>query len=137
MTGHIPWAEVSIFILLRFLDSGAGVPALQRYLWMPVDQYAYRSITTTAYNHVLSLSSDFHSNKNTGELYSAVSQGRAVNGFIDMVLFSVLPMLGDLTVAICYFYFVFGIYMALVVVFVSVIYVWVTKKLTRMRTRMR
>ncbi|KAI5805492.1 hypothetical protein DFH27DRAFT_644061 [Peziza echinospora] len=134
---HLPWKEVSIFIMFRWLDSGAGIPAVQRYLWVPVDQYAYRSITTAAYNHVMNLSSDFHTAKNTGELYSSVNQGRSVNGFVEMILFSIIPMLADLAVAFGYFYFVFGSYMALVVGIVSVLYVWVTAVLSRMRAQMR
>lgn len=133
----MPWAEVSWFILIRWLGSGAGIPALQRYLWVPVDQYSYRCITTTAYNHVMSLSSDFHASKDTGEIYCAVQQGRSVTGFVDMILFSVFPMVADLIVAFAYFYVTFGIYMALVVTLVSCAYVWVTSRLNQKRTEMR
>ena len=129
--------EVFLFILIRWLGSGAGIPALQRYLWVPIDQYAYRCITTAAYNHVMSLSSEFHTSKDTGEIYGAVQQGRAVTGFVDMVLFSVLPMLADLIVAFGYFYITFGIYMALIVTFASCVYVWITSRLNRKRVDLR
>lgn len=126
-----------MFILIRWLGSGAGVPALQRYLWVPIDQYAYRCITTAAYNHVMSLSSEFHTRKDTGEIYGAVQQGRAVTGFVEMVLFSVLPMLADLIVAFGYFYITFGIYMALIVTFAFCVYVWITSRLNRKRVDLR
>ncbi|KAF8446531.1 hypothetical protein BGX38DRAFT_1143311 [Terfezia claveryi] len=135
--GHVPWMEVFLFILIRWLGSGAGVPALQRYLWLPIDQYAFRCITTAAYNHVMSLSCEFHTSKDTGEVYSAVQQGRAVTGFMNMVLFSVLPMLADLIVAFGYFYITFGIYMALIVTFASCVYVWITSRLNRKRIDLR
>ncbi|RPB23118.1 hypothetical protein L211DRAFT_883629, partial [Terfezia boudieri ATCC MYA-4762] len=137
LAGHVPWMEVFFFILIRWLGSGAGVPALQRYLWVPIDQYAYRCITTAAYNHVMSLSSEFHTSKNTGEIYGAVQHGRAVTGFVEMVLFSVLPMLADLIVAFGYFYITFGIYMALIVTFTSCVYVWITSRLNRKRIDLR
>lgn len=135
--GTIPWFQVSFYVLYRWLDSGSGISALQRYLWIPIDQYAYRSITTAAYNHVMSLSHDFHSNKKTAELYTSVNQGRSVNGFVESVLFAVLPMLVDLCVAFAYFFIVFNAYMALIVAVVSIVYLWVTAKLGSMRNQIR
>lgn len=135
--GSIPWVQVSLYVMYRWLDSGSGISALQRYLWMPIDQYAYRSITTAAYNHVMSLSHDFHTNKKTGDLYSSVNQGRSVNGFIESVLFSVLPMLADLCVAFVYFYVAFNSYMALIVAVVSMVYLWVTARLGSRKNQMR
>lgn len=135
--GSIPWVQVSLYVMYRWLDSGSGISALQRYLWMPIDQYAYRSITTAAYNHVMSLSHDFHTNKKTGDLYSSVNQGRSVNGFIESVLFSVLPMLADLCVAFVYFYIAFNSYMALIVAVVSMVYLWVTARLGARKNQMR
>lgn len=135
--GSVPWVQVSLYVIYRWLDSGSGISALQRYLWMPIDQYSYRSITTAAYNHVMSLSHDFHTNKKTGELYTSVNQGRSVNGFIESILFAVLPMLADLCVAFAYFFWVFNSYMALIVAVVSVVYLWVTTKLGTMRNQMR
>ena len=121
----------------RWLDSGAGVPTVQRYLWMPVEQYSYRSITVAAYNHMMNMSLDYHSNKDTGEVYTAITQGRSVNGFIEMVLFSVFPMMADLVVAFAYLYLVFGIYMAAIVSLVSGMYMYVTSVLSRRRLEMR
>ncbi|KAL7267837.1 hypothetical protein RUND412_009559 [Rhizina undulata] len=135
--GAVPWFQVLLFVLFRWLDSGSGVSALQTYLWIPVDQYSYRSISTAAYNHVMSLSHDFHSNKKTADLYTSVTTGRSINGFIESVCFAVLPMLADLCVAFAYFYFKFDAYMALIVAVVSIVYLWVTAKLGSMRNQMR
>jgi ABC-type transport system involved in Fe-S cluster assembly fused permease/ATPase subunit len=135
--GYVPWFQVSLYVLYRWLGSGSGIPALQRYLWMPVEQYSYRSITTAAYNHAMSLSHDFHTNKKTGDLYASVMQGRSVNGFVDSILFAVLPMFADLCVAFGYFYIMFNAYMAMIVAVVSVVYLWVTAKLGSMRNQMR
>lgn len=124
-------------MLFRWLASGSGLGALHRFLWIAVDQYTYRSLSSAAYNHVMSLSFDFHSNVSKGELYSSVHRGRSINGFIDLLLFSVFPMFTDFVVAFTYFYFMFGTYMALIVTFVSITYVWVTAKLSRKRERIR
>ncbi|KAH0542717.1 hypothetical protein FGG08_002952 [Glutinoglossum americanum] len=111
------------------LGPNAGIGALRSYLWIPIDQYSYRAISTAAYNHIMNLSSDFHSNKKSGELYASIDQGRSINGFIDDVCFTVLPMLVDLIVAFGYFYYLFDAYMALIVGVVTVVYLWATTKL--------
>jgi len=85
----------------------------------------------------MSLSYDFHSNKKTGEIWSSITQGRAVNGFIETILFQVIPMLVDLCVAFAYFFILFDAYMALIVAVVSVVYLWVTAKLSAMRNDIR
>jgi ABC-type transport system involved in Fe-S cluster assembly fused permease/ATPase subunit len=135
--GRVPWSPLTLFVLFRWLDSGSGVQALQQYLWMPIDQYTHRSLTVAAYNHLMSLSYDFHSNKKTGEVWSSIAQGRSVNGFIESILFQVGPMLVDLCIAFAYFFWAFDAYMALIVAAVSVVYLWATFKLSAMRTDLR
>jgi ABC-type transport system involved in Fe-S cluster assembly fused permease/ATPase subunit len=117
--------------------SRAGVSAIQSYLWMPIDQYTHRSLTTAAYNHVMSLSYDFHTSRNTGEIWSSINQGRSVSGFIDTFLFQVGPMVIDLCVAFAYFYILFDMYMALIVAVVSVSFLYVTAKLSARKNALR
>ena len=104
---------------------------------MPIDQYSYRSLGGAAYDHVMNLSYDFHSSKRTGEVWSAIVQGRSVNGFIESILFQVLPMIADLFVGFAYFFIVFDVYMALIVGAISVTYLWATFKLSAMRSESR
>jgi ABC-type transport system involved in Fe-S cluster assembly fused permease/ATPase subunit len=85
----------------------------------------------------MNLSSDFHSNKKSGELYASIDQGRSINGFIDDVCFTVLPMLVDLIVAFGYFYYLFDAYMALIVGVVTVVYLWATTKLGAQQDQIR
>lgn len=135
--GRIPWVQLTFYVALRWLDSASGVEALQNFLWMPIEQYSYRSLTGAAYNHVMSLSYDFHSNKQTGDVWSSIAQGRAVNGFVETILFQVFPMLADLLVAFAYFFIVFGTYMALIVGSVMVVYLYATFKLSIARNSTR
>ncbi|EPS41356.1 hypothetical protein H072_4750 [Dactylellina haptotyla CBS 200.50] len=127
--GSSPWVQVSLFIIFKLLQSNAGLFAIKDYLWVPVQQYSYRMITTSAYNHILSLSYDFHCDKRSGELFMSISNARSINLFIDMMLFSFLPMLADLMIAFVYLYFLFGPYMALLVAFVTVSFLWSTSKM--------
>lgn len=135
--GVVPWTEVSLYVLFRWLDSGSGVSALKTYLWLPIDQYSYRSITTAAYEQVMSLSYDFHCDKKTGEIWASIGQGRTVNGIVDLLLFQFSPMVVDLFVAFAYFYILFNVYMAFIVGVVSVLYLWATAKMGSIGVRVR
>lgn len=123
-SGHVPWLEISLYILYSWLNSGAGIFALKNYFWLPVEQYAYKAISTASYNHVMNLSSDFHDSKRSGELYQTINLGHSVNNLLETILFQILPMLVDLAVAIAYLYYLFGAYMALIVAAVVVAYLW-------------
>jgi len=71
--------------------------ATRSMLWIPIGQYSYQALSTSAFEHVHSLSLDFHLGKKTGEVLSAI------NTFLEQVTFQVVPMLYDLVVAIVYF----------------------------------
>ena len=74
----------------------------------------------------MTLSCDFHDNKESGELYKSVEQGNSINSLLETLLFEVVPMLFDLIVAYAYLYYLFGAYMALTVAATTVVYLWVT-----------
>ena len=135
--GHAPYLEVGLYIFYLWLKSSAGIRAVRNWLWLPVEQYAYKGITTAAYNHIMGLSSDFHDAKQSGELYKSIEQGKAVNELLETVLFEVLPMLIDLFVAFTYLYYLFGAYMALIVGTTTVLYFWISTYFTAMQSDAR
>ena len=122
--GQVPWLEISLFILYSWLNSGAGVFALKNYFWLPLEQFAYKGISTASYNHVMNLSSEFHDSKRSGELYQTINLGHSVNNLLETIMFQILPLLVDLVVAFAYLYYLFGAYMALIVGAVVVAYLW-------------
>lgn len=133
----VPWLHLTLFVAYRWLDSGNGVGSLRGYFWRPIDQYSHKAVTTAAYDHVMSLSYDFHSNKKTAEIWSAINNGRSLNGLVEMIFFQIVPMLVDLFVAFGYFYFLFNAYMSLIVAIISVTYLWTTAKLSTMKRKVR
>lgn len=135
--GHAPYVEVGLYLFYYYLASSAGVSAVKTLLWLPVEQYAYKGITTAAYNHIMELSSDFHDGKQSGELYKAIEQGKSVNELLETVLFEVFPMLIDLFVAVAYLSYLFGAYMALIVAAESVLYLWISTYFTAMQSDSR
>ncbi|KAI9812964.1 MAG: hypothetical protein M1832_006443 [Thelocarpon impressellum] len=135
---RLPWGEITLYILYRFLQGGSGVlGAMRSTLWVPIGQYSYQALSTSAFEHVHSLSLDFHLGKKTGEVLSALSKGNAINNFLEQVTFQVVPMLVDLGVAIGYFLFAFDAYYALVVAIVTLCYLYLTIRLAQWRTEIR
>ena len=135
---RIPWGGICLYIFYRFLQGSNGlVGAVRSTLWIPISQYSYQELSTAAFEHVHSLSLDFHLGKKTGEVISALSKGNSINTFLEQVTFSVMPMLIDLAVAIGYFLVEYDSYYALVIAVVTVTYLYVTIRLAQWRAEIR
>ncbi|KAI5864620.1 hypothetical protein GGS23DRAFT_595339 [Durotheca rogersii] len=123
----MPWLELSLLILYKLLQGPSGLlGSVRSLLWIPVSQHTYRALTTSAFEHVHSLSLDFHLGKRTGEVLSALNKGSAVNQFLEQVTFQVFPMLIDLFVAISYFYVRFDAVYAVIVCTITFYYLFLT-----------
>ncbi|KAJ5042860.1 uncharacterized protein L3040_004252 [Drepanopeziza brunnea f. sp. 'multigermtubi'] len=121
----------------RPLGTGGILGAIRSVLWIPISQYSYRALTTASFEHVHSLSLDFHLGKRTGEVLSALSKGNAINNFLEQITFQVLPMIFDLGVAIVYFGIAFDAYYALVVAMITFAYLYLTIRMARWRSTQR
>ena len=134
----IPWGQISLYIFFRLLQGPNGlVGASRSALWVPVSQYSYQELSTAAFEHVHSLSLDFHLGKKTGEVLSALGKGQAINNFLESVTFSMLPMVIDLLIAIVYFLTFFDAYYALIVAVVTFLYIYLTIRLAQWRANIR
>ncbi|KAK6526407.1 hypothetical protein TWF694_005002 [Orbilia ellipsospora] len=135
---RIPWFDIFLYLFLRFLQGSSGLLGVFRsILWIPISQYSYRAISQAAFEHVHSLSLDFHLGKKTGEVLSALSKGASINNFLEMVTFQVLPMLLDLNVAVIYFLTNYDAYYALILIIVTGAYLHVTVRMARWRADIR
>lgn len=135
---HVPWFEICLYILYRWLQGNQGlIGSLRSCLWIPVSQYSYMELSTAAFEHVHGLSLEFHLGKKTGEVLSALSKGSSINTFLEQVTFQVVPMLIDLVVAIVYFLVAFDAYYALVVSIVTFCYLYVTIRMAQWRAEIR
>lgn len=120
---NLPVFEVFLWIVYRWIDSSV-IGYVKWILWLPFEQYADGSLKKAAYNQIMSLSRDFHTEKQSGELYTSIRQGGSLKSIIEMLLFRVAPMLADLTVAYVYLCWIFGPYMALIVAATTLIFLW-------------
>jgi hypothetical protein len=133
-----PWTAIMFFIAFRFLQGSNGVlGAARSALWIPVSQYSYRELSVAAFEHVHSLSLDFHLGKKTGEVLSALGKGSSINTFLEQVTFQVVPMLIDLALAIGYFLIRFDAYYALVIAIVTFWYIYLTIRMAQWRAEIR
>jgi ATP-binding cassette, subfamily B, vacuolar membrane transporter HMT1/ACLQ len=134
----MPWLSISLLIGFKFLQGTSGIlGAIRSVLWIPISQYSYQALTTASFEHVHSLSLDFHLGKRTGEVLSALSKGNAINNFLEQVTFQVLPMIFDLGVAIVFFGIKLDAYYALIVAIITFSYLYLTIRMARWRSEQR
>lgn len=137
-TEVFPLKDLAILGVLWILQGQSGLlGSLRSLLWIPVSQYSYRGLTTAAFNHVHSLSLDFHLSKRTGEVLSALNKGSAINQFLEQVTFQVIPMLIDLFLAISVLYAKYGVLYAEINLIDTCWYLYMTIKMASTRADQR
>ena len=68
------------------------------------DRNIQAAIKKEAYNHIMSLSRDFHTEKRSGELFRSISQGSSITDLLDVAFVRIVPVCIDLIVAVFYLY---------------------------------
>jgi ABC-type transport system involved in Fe-S cluster assembly fused permease/ATPase subunit len=119
----MPWKDVGLWVLFSYINSYAGLGIIDGLANLVITNSAYRRITLLAYEHVLGLSMDFHTSKDSGEVLKAVEQASSLNSLIEMVLFDICPILLDLVVATYYVTSLFDAYMAFIILFMGAMYI--------------
>ncbi|ROT42819.1 heavy metal tolerance protein [Sodiomyces alkalinus F11] len=136
--GSPPWLPLALFIIYKLLQGPSMLlGALRLILWVPISQYSYRALTTSAFEHVHSLSLDFHLGKRTGEVLSALNKGASINQFLEQITFQVGPMLLDLGLAVVFFYRIFDATYAVIVCCIAFWYLYLTVRMARTRADQR
>ena len=128
---------LAYYIVLHWLVSMAGLEALRRFLWLPVEMNALVSIETKTYDHLMKQSCEFHDRKQSGELLASVGQGESVVELLEILLYKMTPVAMDLVVACFYFYFLFDAYLVLIGIAGIVLYLRIAVGLNTARTVLR
>ncbi|KAL8724853.1 MAG: hypothetical protein Q9181_006647, partial [Wetmoreana brouardii] len=131
------YTAIGLYVLLGWASSSAGIKLIEQCLWLPIEQYSEVAISTAAYNKIMELSSDFHDNKQSGELYQSIAQGSSVNNLLEILLFNLGPMILDLVVGYGYLYHLFGPYMTLIAAATTVGYLSSTTYFSTKESRYR
>ena len=121
--GVMPWNDILLWVLFSYINSYAGLGIIDGLANLFISNSAYRRITLLAYEHVLGLSMDFHTSKDSGEVLKAVEQASSLNTLVEMVLFDLCPIFLDLIVAMYYVTHLFDAYMAFIILFMGAAYV--------------
>jgi ABC-type transport system involved in Fe-S cluster assembly fused permease/ATPase subunit len=134
----MPWKDVGLWVIYSYINSYAGLGILDRFASLAIGNSAERRITLLAYEHVLRLSMDFHTSKDSGEVLKAVEQASSLSSLLEMVLFDNCPILLDLVLAMYYVTSSFDAYMAFIILFMGAAYVsigWYLTSLSQPKLR--
>ncbi|KAM0717175.1 hypothetical protein Q7P37_007027 [Cladosporium fusiforme] len=97
-----PYRELAIWLLLSFARYQPGLDLIQALVKIPIENFSYAGLTNAAFNHVMSLSMDFHSERDSAEVIRAIEQGHAITNLLSTLVLEILPTLLDLAVALVY-----------------------------------
>lgn len=130
LLAFVPWLEIGLYVLYRWLNSHAGLGAVKTLLWAPVDQFCYTALTTAAYGQTLVLSGDSNHNPQSRGHIRFAEQARSAVDVVELCLFRVLPILLDLLVGVVYLWVLFDVYMAVLVGSIAILYLWASSTLS-------
>jgi ABC-type transport system involved in Fe-S cluster assembly fused permease/ATPase subunit len=128
--GIIPWKDVLLWIFYTWFGSSAGFGLVKSISLASLENYWYIQLRTLAFNHVMDLSMDFHSSKDSGEVLKSVEQAESLNQLIELIFFQIGPVFIDMFVALGYITHLFDVYLAFVVIVVGIVYTWMGITLT-------
>ena len=135
--GPIPYREIALYVVYRFLQSGGTIGAAQSILWIPVEQSLDRRLSCAAFEHVMGLSLEFHLSKRIGEVISALNRGYALNSFLETLLFTIFPTVFDIFVAGVVLFVKYDPFYTIIVFFIMWSYIFLTIYVTKYRGRQR
>ncbi|CAH7682830.1 hypothetical protein BY996DRAFT_8148639 [Phakopsora pachyrhizi] len=136
--GTSPWLNLGLFVGLRFLQGSGGiVSVIQQNLWIPVAQYADRSMSMMSFTHLLDLSLSYHTRRKTAEVLRILDRGSSINQFFQLLIFSLVPIFLDITFAAIYLALRFDILLSLMLILVMAAYASTSVVLTQWRTAIR
>ncbi|KAJ0120416.1 bc transporter [Diaporthe amygdali] len=108
-----PYGALFVWLLLVLINDDAGLGLVEDIAKIPVKQFSYRQITNVAFNHVMSLSMEFHSERDSAEIMKAIEQGESLANLLETAIIDILPTILDLFVAFWMLYIKFNIYVGL------------------------
>ena len=77
---------------------------IRSFLWIKVSQYTKREIQVGLFQHLHGLSLRWHLSRKTGEILRVMDRGtESINGLLSYLVFSILPTMVDILIAIIYF----------------------------------
>lgn len=135
------WDLVLIYVAFKFLQGGGtggmGVlNNLRSFLWIRIQQYTTCEVEVELFRHLHSLSLRWHLGRKTGEVLRIMDRGTdSINNLLNYILFSIIPTIVDIIIAIIFFVSAFNKWFGLIVFSTMALYIIVTILVTEWRTK--
>lgn len=135
------WDWVLIYVAFKFLQGGGTgsmglLNNLRSFLWIRIQQYTTREIEVELFRHLHSLSLRWHLNRKTGEVLRVMDRGTdSINNLLNYILFSIVPTIVDILVAVVFFITAFNWWFGLIVFVTMSLYIVATILVTEWRTK--
>lgn len=135
------WDLVLLYVGFKFLQGGGtgGMGLLNNvrsFLWIGIQQYTTREVEVSLFKHLHSLSLRWHLSRKTGEVLRVMDRGTdSINNLLNYILFSIMPTLIDIVVAVVYFVTLFNAWFGIIVFVTMMLYIAATVAVTEWRTK--
>ena len=112
--------QIFRYVGLKLLQGGGTgsqglLNVIRSFLWIKVSQYTKREIQVGLFQHLHGLSLRWHLSRKTGEILRVMDRGtESINGLLSYLVFSILPTMVDILIAIIYFTTEFSVWFGLI-----------------------
>ncbi|KAM0730260.1 ATP-binding cassette sub-family B member 6 [Formica fusca] len=135
------WDIVLIYVTFKFLQGGGTggmglLNNLRSFLWIRIQQYTTREVEVELFRHLHGLSLRWHLGRKTGEVLRVMDRGTdSIDNLLNYILFSIVPTLIDIIIAVIFFITAFNKWFGLIVFLTMILYIAATILITEWRTK--
>jgi len=127
-----------VFAYGFFRLASVGFGELRDVIFAKVAQRALRSLALETFEHIHALSLRYHISRKTGGLSRVIERGvKGVDFLLRFMLFSIIPLIIELTLVAIILFIVFDIWYLVVVVTTITLYIWFTFTVAEWRVKIR
>ena len=124
VSGGLPIKELGVWLVLELSNSDTGLGLIRGLVKIPIEQFSYRQITNAAFEHIMNLSIDFHNDRDSAEVMTAIEQGKSLNNLLEAFMADVAPAFVDVIIGSIYIYKTFNAHMSFIILVASAVYVY-------------
>ncbi|KAB8261204.1 hypothetical protein BDV32DRAFT_158445 [Aspergillus pseudonomiae] len=107
-TQELTLSDLGIYFALNILHGQSGLEMLMSLAKIPIQQFSYRQLTNAAFSHVMDLTMEFHSERDSAEVMKSIEQGAALTNVLETGFLEIAPAVIDLFVAFVLLYVKFN-----------------------------
>ena len=121
-----------------FRLASVGFGELRNAIFAKVGQRALRSLALETFEHIHALSLKYHISRRTGGLSRIIERGvKGVDFLLRFMLFSIIPLLIELTLVATILFIVFDVWYLAVILLTITLYIWFTFTVSEWRLKIR